>query len=113
MAMRYFKENGTFNGELLGGCVDVFPMMIGTKIWPKKEEWKNKILFLETSEDEIKPLYLQYILRNLVAQGIFEEISRNNSTENLRMRHIMKSIRKYIKRLHMRQVKKTYQYYIM
>ena len=79
--MRYFKENGTFTGKLLGGCIDVFPMMVGTKIWPKKEEWKNKILFLETSEDEIKPLYLQYILRNLVAQGIFEEISRNNSTE--------------------------------
>ena len=90
--MKYFKENGTFTGELLGGCVDVFPMMVGTKIWPKKEEWKNKILFLETSEDEIKPLYLQYILRNLVAQGIFEEISRNNSTQNLKMRHIMKSI---------------------
>lgn len=113
MAMRYFKENGTFNGELLGGCVDVFPMMVGTKIWPKKEEWKNKILFLETSEDEIKPLYLQYILRNLVAQGIFEEISRNNSTESLKMRHIMKSISRCIRRLHLRQVRKTYQYYIM
>ena len=111
--MRYFKVNGIFTGELLGGCVDVFPMMVGTKIWPRKEEWKNKVLFLETSEDEIKPLYLQYILRNLVAQGIFEEISRNNSTENLKMRNIMKSIRKCIRRLHMRQVKKNYQYYIM
>ena len=111
--MRYFKENGTFTGELLGGCVDVFLMMVGTKIWPKKEEWKNKILFLETSEDEIKPLYLQYILRNLVAQGIFEEISRNNSTENLKMRNIMKNIRRCIRRLHVRLVKKTYQYYIM
>ena len=107
--MRYFKENGTFTGELLGGCVDVFLMMVGTKIWPKKEEWKNKILFLETSEDEIKPLYLQYILRNLVAQGIFEEISRNNSTENLKMRHMMKSISRCIGRLHMRQERKTYQ----
>ena len=111
--MRYFKENGTFTGKLLGGCIDVFPMMVGTKIWPKKEEWKNKILFLETSEDEIKPLYLQYILRSLVAQGIFEEISRNNSTENPKMRHIMKSIRKCIRRLRLRQERKTYQYYIM
>lgn len=111
--MRYFKENGIFTGELLGGCVDVFPMMAGTNIWPKKEEWKNKILFLETSEDEIKPLYLQYILRNLVAQGIFEEISRNNSTENLKIRHIMKSISRCIGRLPLRQEKKTYQYYIM
>ena len=88
-------------------------MIVGTKSWPKKEEWKNKILFLETSEDEIKPLYLQYILRNLVAQGIFDEISRNNSPESLKMRHTMKSISRYIGRLHMRQEKKTYQYYIM
>ena len=41
--MRQFKENGKFTGELLGGCVDIFPMMVGTKIWPKKEEWKNRL----------------------------------------------------------------------
>ena len=62
-------------GQLLGGCVDVFPMLIGTKIWPTVDEWKSKILFLETSEDEIQPLYLKYILRNLIAQGIIDVIN--------------------------------------
>jgi muramoyltetrapeptide carboxypeptidase LdcA involved in peptidoglycan recycling len=62
-------------GELLGGCFDVFPMFIGTTIWPKKEEWKNKILFLETSEDEVSPDYIEYYLRNLIAQGIIDEIN--------------------------------------
>ena len=69
------QGEGTFEGELLGGCFDVFPMFIGTSIWPKKEEWKNKILFLETSEDEVSPDYIEYYLRNLIAQGIIDEIN--------------------------------------
>lgn len=68
------QGEGIFEGELLGGCFDVFPMFIGTTIWPKKEEWKNKILFLETSEDEVTPDYIEYYLRNLIAQGIIDEI---------------------------------------
>lgn len=68
------QGKGCFEGELLGGCFDVFPMFIGTNIWPKKNEWKNKILFLETSEDEVPPDYIEYYLRNLIAQGIIDEI---------------------------------------
>lgn len=69
------QGKGVVEGELLGGCFDVFPMFIGTDIWPKKEEWKNKILFLETSEDEVPPDYIEYYLRNLIAQGIIDEIN--------------------------------------
>ena len=69
------QGKGIVEGELLGGCFDVFPMFIGTSIWPTKEEWKNKILFLETSEDEVSPDYIEYYLRNLIAQGIIDEIN--------------------------------------
>ena len=69
------QGSGSFEGELLGGCFDVFPMFIGTDIWPSKDEWKNKILFLETSEDEVPPDYIEYYLRNLIAQGIIDEIN--------------------------------------
>ena len=69
------QGKGTFEGELLGGCIDVFPIISATKIWPLKEEWKNKILFLETSEEELEPRYLKYYLRNLIAQGIIAEIN--------------------------------------
>ena len=69
------QGNGSFEGELLGGCIDVFPMFIGTDIWPSTNEWKNKILFLETSEDEVAPDYIEYYLRNLVAQGIIDKIN--------------------------------------
>jgi len=66
--------SGVVQGELLGGCIDVFPMCVGTEIWPAKEEWRNKILLLETSEEKISPQSLKYYLRNLAAQGIFDVI---------------------------------------
>ncbi len=69
------QGKGTFEGELLGGCIDVFPMFVGTEIWPSINEWENKILFLETSEDEVTPDYIEYYLRNLVAQGIIDKIN--------------------------------------
>ena len=65
---------GIVTGQLLGGCIDVFPMVIGTEIWPTKEQWKNKILLLETSEEKPNPDLLTYYLRNLGAQGIFDVI---------------------------------------
>lgn len=68
------QGNGIITGSLLGGCIDVFPMCIGTEIWPTIEEWKDKILLIETSEEKMAPEYLTYYLRNLGAQGIFDVI---------------------------------------
>lgn len=69
------QGKGKIEGTLLGGCLDVFQMFIGTSIWPDKEEWKDKILYLETSEDKIEPSFIEYFLRNLIAQGIIDVIS--------------------------------------
>lgn len=69
------QGSGIVQGALLGGCVDVLPMIIGTNIWPDKEQWKNSILFLETSEEYPTPATLKYILRGLAAQGIIENIN--------------------------------------
>ena len=69
------QGSGVVEGPLLGGCVDVFPEVVGTAIWPAKEEWTGKIMFLETSEDDIGPDYLTWYLRNLAAQGLFDVIN--------------------------------------
>lgn len=62
-------------GELLGGCIETFTYLIGTPLWPTLEEWKGKILMLENSDDEDIPFALvEWILRNLEAQGIFNVI---------------------------------------
>lgn len=69
------QGSGVITGQILGGCIDVFPMMIGTEIWPVTTEWKDKILLLETSEKKPTPNQVTYYLRNLGVQGIFDQIS--------------------------------------
>ena len=69
------QGQGKVKGKLLGGCIDVFTMMMGTSIWPTKEEWKEKILFIETSDDKPEPNLVKYILYNMGVQGILNNIN--------------------------------------
>ncbi len=64
--------SGVVKGHLLGGCIDVFMMAIGTELWPTVVEWKDAILFIETSEDKPSPDFIIWTLRNLAAQGILK-----------------------------------------
>ena len=64
------QGKGKVTGKLLGGCLDGFPLYNGTEIWPSLDDWKDKILFLETSEEKPEPDLVMYYLRNLGAQGI-------------------------------------------
>jgi len=68
------QGSGKVTGKLLGGCIDAFPIYTGTPIWPTLEQWKDKILFLETSEVKPSPDYLKEYLINLGAQGIFDVV---------------------------------------
>jgi muramoyltetrapeptide carboxypeptidase LdcA involved in peptidoglycan recycling len=69
------QGQGIVKGKLLGGCIDVFPMLFGTELWPSKNEWDHTLLFLETSEECPSPDFIKYVLRGLVAQGIIEKIN--------------------------------------
>lgn len=68
------QGRGIVEGELLGGCLDVFVEVLGTELWPNLDEWKDKIMFLETSEMDMPEYNLTWILRNFAAQGIFDVI---------------------------------------
>ena len=68
------QGEGVIEGQLLGGCIDVFPMCVGTEIWPSLDEWEGKILLIETSEERPSPDLVTYYLRNLGAQGILKAI---------------------------------------
>lgn len=78
---KLIKENnwnfygGKAKGELFGGCIDVLTMINGTKFWPKPKFFKNKILFLETSEEKPSPSFVKYTLRNFGVQGILNNIN--------------------------------------
>ncbi len=69
------QGNGVVTGELFGGCLDVFPEINGTSIWPTLDDWRGKLLLLETSETDMHPELLCWYLRNLQAQGIFDVIN--------------------------------------
>lgn len=64
------QGSGVVSGHLLGGCLDVFPMCIGTEIWPTLDQWKGALLFIETSEDKPSPDFVRWTFMNLAAQGI-------------------------------------------
>ncbi|VVB80141.1 LD-carboxypeptidase [uncultured archaeon] len=70
----WVQGESVVRGEIFGGCIEVLEMMKGTEYWPKKDFWKGKILFLETSEDKPSPDYIKYAFRNYGIQGIFDKI---------------------------------------
>lgn len=69
------QGRGKATGHLLGGCIDVFTMVIGTELFPTLEQWKGAILFIETSEDRPSPDFVKWTLRNLAAQGILKALN--------------------------------------
>ena len=71
----WLQGSSKVQGELFGGCIEVFEFMKGTKYWPEEEFWKGKILFFETSEEKPSPSQVKYMLRNYCVQGIMENIN--------------------------------------
>ena len=79
--------NGIVTGKLYGGCLDSFYDIytsekygneneIYTKynILPTKEEWKEKIFFIETSEEKMSPEKLEKILNYFKKQQILQSV---------------------------------------
>lgn len=72
--IKVIQGTGKTSGKLFGGCVEVLEFLNGTRYWPEKNFWKDKILFFETSEEKPTPDFVKYVLRNYGIQGIFNEI---------------------------------------
>lgn len=77
-----------FEGRLLGGCIDSLydmlspythvdePLIIDKySIFPSLEDWKEKILFIETSEIKEPPETFRKMLAKLKEKNIFDVIS--------------------------------------
>ena len=75
--------SGTVTGKLYGGCIEsIYDDFTGNRygdepyvfekynIFPTNEEWKEKILFLETSEEKPKPEELEKMLIELKRRKI-------------------------------------------
>lgn len=68
------QGSGKVKGELLGGCVELFMMISFTELW-RAVDWRGKLLLLETSEDDLPPEYLLWMLRGMAADGMFDKIN--------------------------------------
>ena len=82
------QGEAAFSGEILGGCIDslydIFnhdryadsqEMCEEYHLFPEQEEWKGKILLLESSQEQPTPQLYQKMLQALKNTGIFEVLS--------------------------------------
>ncbi len=77
-----------FNGKILGGCLESIYYMFDNyrfedtialcnkyNLFPKLEDWKGKILLLETSEEKPEPNLFRKMINTIKEQGIFNVLS--------------------------------------
>ena len=82
------QGSGEFSGYLLGGCLESLYDILTTnryldekdicdkyQIFPRLEEWREKILFLETCEEKPTPELLEKELLVLKSKGVFDVVN--------------------------------------
>lgn len=82
------QGRGDFSGEILGGCIDsLFDMFDGGRysdmpelcaeygLFPAAEEWRGKILLLESSEEKMPPEKYKQALIVLKDAGVFAAVN--------------------------------------
>lgn len=62
---------GKVNGRLLGGCCGSIQQIMGTEIFPKLEQWKDSIVFLEVGTPYGTKLATLHQIRAFAATGMF------------------------------------------
>ena len=82
------RGSAKFEGKILGGCLEsIFDIFDNTRyedsvylckkyeIFPNLDEWSDKILLLETSEEKPKPELFRKMILKLEEYGIFDVVS--------------------------------------
>ena len=81
------QGSGVFQGKILGGCIDSLYDIFDTTrhsdsvelcrkydLFPNLEDWKGKILLLESSEEQPTPEKYRHMIEALKNTGIFDVI---------------------------------------
>jgi len=87
------QGKGKISGKLLGGCLDVLSDLCSNNsnesdekilkrqqinkefnIFPSNEDWKGKIMFIETSEEKMTPEKYRNNIQNLIKLKVFDQI---------------------------------------
>lgn len=77
-----------FSGKILGGCIDsMYDMFNGDRyedmpvlcrkygVFPDKDDWKGRIILLESSEEKPSPEVYRKSLEYLKSEGVFDSVS--------------------------------------
>ncbi len=77
-----------FEGKILGGCIDTIFDMFDSgryadsvsiceryRLFPSAEDWKGRILLLETSEEKMPPQKYKNALLELKKRGVFDSVN--------------------------------------
>ncbi|MBO4725538.1 MAG: LD-carboxypeptidase [Firmicutes bacterium] len=77
-----------FSGKVLGGCIDsIYDIFDGERyadmpelcekygLWPSAEDWRGRILLLESSEEKMSPEKYRKALCMIKERGVFDVIS--------------------------------------
>jgi len=62
-------------GHLIGGCLEVLAMAVGTEVWPDLADFDGAVLHLELSNEQPPQLQVQAWLRQFAALGIVSRLS--------------------------------------
>jgi muramoyltetrapeptide carboxypeptidase LdcA involved in peptidoglycan recycling len=72
--------NGDVEGKLLGGCIERLDLILTStdktihSVFPTLDEWRDKILFLESCEESYPPERIAEMLKNLENNGVFNVV---------------------------------------
>ncbi len=66
---RVVQGEGLRRGVLWGGCLEVLEMVKGTQWWPRADEWRDVVVFIEGSEEAPPPELYSRVLRSWGAAG--------------------------------------------
>ena len=82
------QEREFFSGELLGGCLEsLYDILTNSRyedekevcerygLFPDKEEWRGKILFIETCEEKPIPELFEREVALLKEKGVFDVLN--------------------------------------
>ncbi|MEK7410426.1 MAG: S66 peptidase family protein, partial [Actinomycetota bacterium] len=70
---RWLNGSGIHSGRLFGGSFEVLEIMKGTRHWPAAGFWRDRIIFLETSEENLPISQIRHWLFNYGVQGVFDQ----------------------------------------
>ncbi|PCF88318.1 S66 family peptidase [Staphylococcus intermedius] len=71
----HISGRGTVEGQLIGGCFESLDKLRGTPYFPDLAHFKDKILFLETSEVQVDPMSFEETLRAFGLMGIYDVVA--------------------------------------